>query len=188
MGRTMRRGSNVALTKEIPSLTGVVLGVRFTAGAETVVTDNLVVAAILCNPASKALTRQHFVFFNQLSSPDLSVKQVEEALGDDDEQIEIDLLDVPADVARIVVVAYLNDGIAQRRSLGRLRDCTIRVLDLRDDTELVRSENLAIGLTDETGLALGEMYRHQGGWKFKVIGDGYGNGIADIAADYGLHL
>ncbi|GAA0804581.1 TerD family protein [Spirilliplanes yamanashiensis] len=185
---TMRRGANVALTREIPQLTGVVLGVRLHAGAERAVIENAVVAAILCNGHGQALTSEHFVFFNQLASPDLSVTQLERALGDDHEQIEIDLGAVPADVARIVMVMYLNDGIAARRSFGQLRTCVVRVLNLADDVELVHSENLAAGLTTETGLALGEMYRHQGGWKFKVIGQGYNDGVAGIAKDYGVRL
>ena len=184
----MKRGSNVALTREIPDLTGVVLGVRFNAGAEQILSDNLVVATILCDAQSKALSDEHFVFFNQLSSPDLSVAQLEQALGGDAEQIEIDLVAVPAAVQRIVVVLYLNEGIAVRRALGQLREVSVRVLNLADNSELVRSENLATVLTSETALALGELYRHAGEWKFKVIGEGYSKGIAGIAADYGLTL
>jgi tellurium resistance protein TerD len=184
----LKRGANVSLTREIPDLTGVVLGVRFNAGAEAMLADNLVVATILCDASSKALSDEHFVFFNQLSSPDLSVKQLDEVLGRDNEQVEIDLDRVPSEVARIVVVIYLNEGIARRRSLGQLRECSIRVLNLVGNTELIRSEDLASALTRETALALGEMYRHDGGWKFKVIGQGYDNGIAGIAADYGVTL
>lgn len=91
----MKRGSNVALTREIPTLSAVVLGVRFSAGAETVLTDNLVVATILCDSASHALSDEHFVFFNQLSSPEESVTQRDQALGGDAEQVEIDLGAVP---------------------------------------------------------------------------------------------
>jgi tellurium resistance protein TerD len=184
----IRRGANVALTREIPTLTGVVLGVRWDAGGEKPLADNLVVAAILCNASGKAISDEHFVFFNQLSSPDLSVTQLESALGGDDEQIEIDLKAVPVEVDRIVVVLYLNEGTLQRRTLGRLKACAIRVLNLSDNTELVRSEDFAPMLSAETALALGEMYRHDGGWKFRVIGGGYVNGILGIAADYGLAL
>ena len=37
-------------------------------------------------------------------------------------------------------------------------------------------------------LGLGEVYRHNSEWKFKVLGQGYSRGIAGIAADYGLSL
>ncbi|UQX90259.1 TerD family protein [Jatrophihabitans telluris] len=184
----MRRGSNVELTREIPDLAKVILGVRFNAGSEHVLADNLVVATLLTDRSSRILSDEHFVFFNQLSSPEESVSQREAALGGDDEQVEVDLAAVPAAVERVVVVLYLNEGIAQRRSLGQLRECVIRVVDAGNNSELVRSENLAPALSAETAIALGELYRHSGGWKFKVIGDGYTKGIAGIAADYGIAL
>jgi tellurium resistance protein TerD len=184
----MRRGANVALTREIRGLTGVVLGVRLNAGAEQILTDNLVVATLLCNTDSKVLSDEHFVFFNQLTSPDLSVSQLETALGEDNEQIEVDLGSVPPEVSRIAVVAYINEAIAAKRTLGQLRDCRIRVLNLQDNAELVRSENLAPALSTETALVLGELYRNGPDWKFKVIGEGYAQGIAGIARDYGVAL
>lgn len=188
MAAAMRRGANVALTREIPDLTGVVLGVSWDAGAETALSDNLVMATILCDDSSRALSGDHFVFFNQLSSPELSVQQRDEALGPDQEQVTIELGAVPPEVARIVVVLYINDSPGLGRTLGRLKKCELRVLDVVDNRELIRSEDLAPGLTTETGLTLGEIYRHDGDWKFKVLGQGYTDGIIGIATDYGLPL
>ena len=184
----MKRGSNVALTQEIPGLTGIVVGVRFAAGAEQVLLDNLVLATVLCDQNSRALSGDHFVFFNQLSSPDLSVQQLEQALDGDTEQVEIDLTAVPPDVDRIVVVAYVNSALGGRRTLGQLRDCTVRVLDLAGNAELVRSENLAPAFGPETAVVLGEVYRSGRFWKFKIIGDGYADGISAIAADFRIPL
>jgi tellurium resistance protein TerD len=184
----MKRGANASLTRENPHLTGVVVGVRWDAGAETPLSDNLVVAAILRDAAGKAVSDEHFVFFNQLSSPDLSVTQLEQALGDDNEQIEIDFNGVPDGIARITLVLYINEGIARRRALGQLKECRLRVLNLADNRELVRSEDLSRELTNETAIALGEVYRHNREWKFRVIGEGYAKGISGIAEDYGLTL
>src|SRR4051794_5965979 len=149
MAAPMQRGSNVALTREIPTLTGVVLGVKLSS-AEPVLTDNLVVATILCDERSQALSDEHFVFFNQLSTPELSVTQLQAAVGGDTEQIEVDLHAVPDEVSRIVVIAYVNEGVAARRSLGQLREASVRVLNLDGNAELVRSENLAPALSTET--------------------------------------
>jgi tellurium resistance protein TerD len=187
----MRRGANVALTREVPGLKGLVLGVKCNAGAETVLAENLVFAVILCGADGRARTDEDFVFFNQLASPELSVQQLETALGGDDEQIEVDLQAVPADVDRLVAIVYVNDGVASRRTLGQLRSCVIRVLDVAGNRELVRSEDLAPALTSETALVLGEVYRDRaaaGGWKFKVLGQGYAKGVAGVAADYGVPL
>jgi tellurium resistance protein TerD len=111
-------------------------------------------------------------------------------LGPDQDQIEVDLNRVPAEVERIVVVLYVNDGPAQKRTLGQLKSCVLRVLNAADNSELVRSEDLAPTFSSETAVALGEVYRHAGTagpeWKFKVLGQGYSRGIAGVLADYGL--
>jgi tellurium resistance protein TerD len=182
----MKRGSNVELTREIPGLTGLVIGVHWNAGTETVLEDNLVVATILCRVDGKAISNEHFVFFNQLDEPTMSVAQLTMALGSDSEQIEVRLADVPPEVARIVVALYINEGIGLRRSLSQLKELQIRVLNLADNVELVRSENLAVSLNGETALSLGEVYRRGPEWKFKVIGEGYGNGVTGLLRDYGL--
>lgn len=184
----MKRGANVALTREVPGLTSLVLGMSWNAGAERVLDENLVFAAVLCGPDGRARTDQDLVFFNQLISPEQSVQQLEQALGSDREQIVVELGAVPAEIDRIVVVLYVNDGPAQRRTLGQLRSCVIRVLDGRDNHELVRSEDLARAFDAETAVALGELYRHDNGWKFKVLGQGYAKGVSGIAADYGIPL
>jgi tellurium resistance protein TerD len=184
----MRRGANVSLSREIPGLAGLVVGVSWNAGSEATLNDNLVMATILCGADGRALSDEHFVFFNQLTTPELSVHQVDKALGGDQEQVEIELGAVPAEVQRVVVAVYINDGPGQRRTLGQLRSCVVRVLNLAGNAELVRSEDLAAGLDGETAMTLGEVYRHQGEWKFKVLGQGYKNGVRGIAADYGLAL
>ncbi|MEO9140051.1 MAG: TerD family protein [Jatrophihabitans sp.] len=184
----MKRGANVALTREIPGLRGLVLGAAWNAGSERALDDNLVFAALLCTAHGRVRSDQDFVFFNQMSSSDLSVQQIEQVMGIDNVQIEVDLAGVPAEVDRIVCVLYVNEGPAKRRTLGQLRSCVIRVLNVVDNAELVRSEELATAFSTETAVALGEVYRHEADWKFKVLGQGYSKGIAGIAADYGLPL
>ncbi|MCO7219376.1 TerD family protein [Klenkia sp. PcliD-1-E] len=184
----MNRGANVALTREIPGLTRVAVGASWNAGSERVLDENLVLALLLCGPDSRVLSGEHVVFFNQLTSPDEAVAVRDRALGGDQEQVEVDLQRVPADVSRLVAVLYVNEGTTQRRTLGQLRSVSVVVRDGYNHRELVRSEDLAPVLQAETALVLGEVYRHGGDWKFKVVGEGYRTGIAGIAADYGLPL
>jgi len=182
----LRRGSNVELTREIPGLPGLVLGVRWNAGQERALADSLVIATILCDDRGRALSDEHFVFFNQLAEPSMSVEQLDQVLGPDTEQVEIRFSAVPPEISRIVVVLYLNEGNGLRRTLGRLRELTVRATDPRDQRELVRSENLTPALDQETALALAEVYRHNGGWKFKVLGEAYLAGVIGLAKDYGV--
>jgi tellurium resistance protein TerD len=184
----MTRGSNVSLTRELPHLTAAVLGVQWSAGSDPALAENLQYAAILCDAEGAASSSDDFVFFNQVVSADLSVARLEAVLGDDEEQIEVHLPDVPAAVHRIVVVLYVNEGSPRRRTLGQLRECRVRVLDGATDQQIVRSVNLAETFGAETAVVLGELYRHRDDWKFKVVGQGYSAGLAGIADQYGLPL
>jgi tellurium resistance protein TerD len=184
----MKRGANVALTREIPDLSGIVLGTSWDAGSETAVDEDLVAATLLCDADGRVPSSEQFVYFNQLTTPDLSTARLEEVLGEDQEQVEIDLTAVPSGIERIVMVLYLNEGPSRRRTLGRLRRCQVRVLNLATNAELVRSEDFAPSLDAETALTLGEVYRRGKDWKFRVVGQGYANGITGVAADHGLPL
>jgi tellurium resistance protein TerD len=184
----LKRGTNVALTREIPSLARLTLGVHWNAGAETVLDQNLVMVTLLCDAGSRVLSEEHFVFFNQLSSPDASVVQAQQSMGGDQEQVTVELAAVPAEVERIVVAVYVNEGPGQRRTLSQLKSCSIRVINADDGQELIKSEELATGLSSETSLTLGELYRNQGGWKFKVLGQGYAGGVTALAKDFGLSV
>lgn len=182
----MKRGANVALTREVPGLRTLVVGVQWET-TEPVLNDNLVLAALLCDRSSRILSDKHFVFFNQISSPEQSVQQLEQALGPDQEQLEVHLADVPAEVERIVAILYVNAGPMQRRTLGQLRRCLVRVLNGDGNAELAQSEELHAGLTSEMALALGEVYRHTDGWRFKVLGAAY-ESVEALFGDYGLSV
>ncbi|MEX5236150.1 TerD family protein [Kocuria arenosa] len=181
-------GSNVPLTREVPGLTGVVLGTSWDAGPEHELEDNLVMAAILCDATGKALSDRHFVYFNQMVDPDLSTGRLEEVLGPDKEQIEVDLRTVPSEVHRITLVLYINDRPGRRRTLGQLKSCRLRVLNLATGQQIVSSVELTKSITAETAMVMGELYRHQGGWKFRVVAQGYSKGLLGVAQQYGVQL
>ncbi len=184
----LTKGANVALTKEIPQLSGVVVGVDWDAGSERSLSDNLAMLTILCDAQGKAISQEHVVYFNQLVSSDLSTAQLEEAMGGDDEQVEIELDAVPDEIDRIVFVLYFNEGGTGRRTLGQLRHCVVRLLDLADGRQILQTVDLADGLGSETALRLGQLYRRAGEWKFKTLGLGYSSGLTGVAQEFGVAL
>lgn len=186
--KELARGANVELTREIPSLRSVVVGLRWDASTEPVLDANIVGATLLCDQDSQLISAEHFVFFNQLVSPDLSVAEREQAVGDDREQVEVDLPDVPEQVQSLRFVLFINDGSGIKRTLGQLRSCSIRVINSEGEAELIRSVDLADGLGPETALVVGDLYRHSTGWKFRVVGQGYDTGLRGVARDHGLAL
>jgi tellurium resistance protein TerD len=184
----MAKGANIALQRELPDLTGVVFGVDWDSGGERVLDDNLTLLTLLVGANGQALSPQHVVYFNQLVSADLSTAQLEQALGNDDVQVEVELTGVPDEVAKVVFVLYLSEGSGSSRHMGQLRSLTVRLLNLDGGASITSSVDLAEGLSSESALKLAELYRHSGQWKLRVLGMGYSAGLAGVAKEFGVPL
>jgi tellurium resistance protein TerD len=63
----------------------------------------------------------------------------------------------------------------------------IRVVDQADNAELARYD-LSEDASTETAMVFGELYRNQGEWKFRAVGQGYASGLAGIAMDFGVNV
>ncbi|MER5354507.1 TerD family protein [Kitasatospora sp. NPDC002551] len=191
MGVSLAKGGNVSLTKEAPGLTAVIVGlgwdVRTTTGADY----DLDASALLCTAHGKVVSDQHFVFFNNLRSPDGSVEHSGDNLtggGDgDDEQIKVDLEAVPADVVRVVFPVSIYDADARFQSFGQVRNAFIRIVNQANGQEIARYD-LTEDASTETAMVFGELYRNGAEWKFRAIGQGYASGLRGIATDYGVNV
>ncbi|MBA3906132.1 MAG: TerD family protein [Pseudonocardiales bacterium] len=191
MGVSLAKGGNVSLTKEAPGLTNVLVGlgwdVRTTTGADY----DLDASAILLNATGKAISDQHFVFFNNLVSPDGTVEHTGDNLtgeGEgDDEILKVNLAAMSPDVERIVFPVSIYDADARRQSFGQVANAYIRVVNGDNQTELTRFD-LTEDASTETAMVFGELYRRTGEWKFRAVGQGYASGLRGIALDYGVNV
>jgi tellurium resistance protein TerD len=191
VGVSLSKGGNVSLTKEAPNLTAVVVGLGWDARTTTGSDFDLDASALLTNEQGKVLSDQHFVFFNNLRSPDGSVEHTGDNLtgeGEgDDEVINVNLAGVPADVAKIVFPVSIYEAEARQQSFGQVRNAYIRVLNAADQRELARYD-LTEDASTETAMVFGELYRHGAEWKFRAIGQGYASGLRGIAQDFGVNV
>ncbi|MGW2373196.1 MULTISPECIES: TerD family protein [Kitasatospora] len=191
MGVSLAKGGNVSLSKEAPGLSAVIVGlgwdVRTTTGADY----DLDASALLCNALGKVVSDQHFVFFNNLRSPEGSVEHSGDNLtggGDgDDEQIKVDLARVPADVAKVVFPVSIYDADARLQNFGQVRNAFIRIVNQANGQEIARYD-LTEDASTETAMVFGELYRSGAEWKFRAIGQGYASGLRGIATDYGVNV
>ncbi|MFE7230399.1 TerD family protein [Streptomyces sp. NPDC057596] len=186
MSVPLTKGGNVSLSKQAPGLTAVTVGLGWQADAGY----ELDASALLCDAFGKVLSERHFVFFNNLSSPDGSVRHSGggSPVGGDDQRIDVDLTRVPAEITKVVFPVSLHEGAARGQSFGRVQHAHIRVLDREGGAELARYDLAAGGLAGETALVFGELYRHGAEWKFRAVGQGYASGLAGIATDYGVDV
>jgi tellurium resistance protein TerD len=181
---TLVAGANAALTVENPGLDHVVVGLGWDAIASNGPSAELVPFAVMCDAGGAALSNDHLVFFNQLVSADASVTFA----GDEDqEQIDVALSLVPADVAKIVFFVYVDPDVRGKGSFATVRNTHIRVATA-ENRELVRFDVPASNLGSVTAVIFGELYRHRDDWKFRALGQGYSTGLAGVAKDYGITL
>ncbi|SEG59700.1 tellurium resistance protein TerD [Thermomonospora echinospora] len=191
MGVSLAKGGNVSLSKAAPNLTAVAVGLGWDVRATTGADFDLDASALLLNSAGKVISDQHFVFFNNLRSPDGSVEHTGDNLtgeGEgDDEVINVTLTQVPAECERIVFPVSIYDADNRGQSFGQVRNAFIRIVNRADNSELARFD-LTEDASTETAMVFGELYRYQSEWKFRAVGQGYASGLAGIAMDFGVNV
>jgi len=191
MSVTLAKGGNVSLSKQTANLTKVAVGlgwdVRTTTGAD----HDLDASALASGPDLKVLSDRHFVFYNNLRSPEGTIEHTGDNLtgeGEgDDEVINVDLAATPPTITNIFFPVSIHDAEARGQSFGQIRNAFIRVVDANTGIELARYD-LSEDASTETAMVFGELYRHQDEWKFRAIGQGYASGLAGIARDYGVSI
>src|SRR5688572_29653789 len=107
MGVSLSKGGNVSLSKEAPGLTDITVGLGWDARSTDGQPFDLDASAILVGTDGRVVSDQHFVFFNNMKSPDGSVEHTGDNItgeGEgDDEQIKVNLQTVPPEVDKVVV-------------------------------------------------------------------------------------
>ena len=92
----------------------------------------------------------------------------------DDEEIMVDLSLLPANVGKLVFVVNIYDANVRKQHFGMIKNAFIRLVDLSTKTEICRF-NLTEDYSGMTGMVVGEIYKHNGEWKFNAIGQGVAN-------------
>lgn len=134
----------------------------------------------------KLLSDEHFVFYNNLSSPSGAVvHQGDNLTGDgdgDDEQIMIDLTKIESNAAEICIVITIHDADTRRQNFGQVRNSFIRIID-QSQQEIVKYE-LDEDFSIETAVEFGRIYKRNDQWKFEAVGMGMKGGLEDFLNKY----
>lgn len=191
MGVSLTKGGNVSLSKEAPGLTAINVGLGWDVNTFSGGEFDLDASAIMLGANGKVISDSHFVFFNNLKSPDGSVTHTGDNLtgeGDgDDEVIQVNLAGVPAEVEKIVFTVSIYDAETRGQNFGGVRNAFIRVVNQSGGAEIARYD-LTEDASVETAMVFGEVYRHGAEWKFKAVGMGYASGLRGIAQDFGVSV
>ena len=143
------------------------------------------VSAFLLSGNGKVVGDDYFVFYGQETSPEKSVlfKNVETA--NVLEVFDIDTAILNPAVAKIVFVMTINDALENSLNFSMLKDAYIQIVDPINNMES------ASFLVEEyynniNSMMMGEIYLHNGAWKFNAIGNGVNKDLAGLCEFYGV--
>lgn len=135
----------------------------------------------------KILSDSHFVFYNNLKTPDGAVEHTGDNLtgdGDgDDEQIKVDLSKIDAAATEICVVVTIHDAESRKQNFGQVRNSFVRVFDTNSNSEILKYE-LEEDFSVETAVEFGRIYKRNNEWKFEAVGMGLKGGLQDFLNKY----
>ena len=190
MAVNLSKGQKVDLTKSNPGLNRILIGLgwdtnRYDGGYDF----DLDASAFLLGANGKCTSDSDFIFYGNTTHPSGGVQHAgDNRTGDgegDDEQIHVELNKVPANIERIAVTVTIYEADVRRQNFGQVSNAYVRIVDENTNTEIVRYD-LEEDFSIETALVVGELYRHNGEWKFNAIGSGYQGGLAALCRSYGI--
>lgn len=172
---TMSKGSNVAVPAP-----AVRVELGWASGAGVPDAD---ASALLLAPSGKVRSDDDFVFYNQAVHTSGAVRHEGKKTdgGRVTDALVVDLARVEPAVETVVLAASTDSG-----TFGQIPGLFIRVVDAANGAEIARYDSE--DATVETAFVLGELYRRQGAWKFRAVGQGYGSGLQGLATDYGISV
>lgn len=188
----LSKGQKVDLTKGNPGLKNIMVGLGWDVNAFDSGADfDLDAAAFMLGANGKCPTDKEFVFYGNLSHPSGAVNHMGDNLtgeGEgDDEQVQVDLSKVPANVEKIAFTVTIYDAETRKQNFGQVSNAFIRLVDEANGAELIRYD-LGEDFSIETAVVVGELYRNGAEWKFNAIGSGFQGGLSALCGHYGIEV
>ena len=180
MSISLQKGQKVSLTKENAGLSSVLIGLGwdeakrmrggfFSPKPQPIDCD----ASALLLRGGRLIEQADIVYFGNLSHKTGTVRHMGDNLtgaGEgDDEQIIVDLDQLPAEYDRIVIVVNIYEANQRNQHFGMIENAFIRLVDGKTNQEMCKY-NLSENYTGMTAMIFGEGCRHNGEWKFNAIG------------------
>ncbi len=192
MAINLTKGQKVDLTKGNPGLKKLMVGLGWDVNAFDSGADfDLDAAAFMLGDNGKCPTEKEFIFYGNLTHPSEALKHMGDNLtgeGEgDDEQIFVDLSKLPSNVSKIAFTVTIYEAEARGQNFGQVSNSFIRIVDESTGQELIHYD-LGEDFSIETAVVVGELYKHNGEWKFNAIGSGFQGGLAALCGHYGIEV
>lgn len=190
MAINLSKGERISLEKVAPGLVKIFIGLGWDINVTDTGGDFDIDASIfLLDSNEKLISDKHFIFYNNLTSPDPE-KSIQQR-GDnrtgagegDDEIIDVNLKTVPADVAKMVLTVTIHEADKRQQNFGQVSNAFVRVVNCENEEEIIRYD-LTEDFSVETALIMAELYRKNGEWRMNAVGAGYEGGLQALVERY----
>jgi tellurium resistance protein TerD len=144
-------------------------------------------SAFILGENGKVLSDQHFIFYNNKTSPEGCIEHTgdnQSGAGEgDDESIKVDLSKMPSNCASIAFVVTIHEGETRKQNFGQVRNAFVRIYDPATNEEIIKFD-LGEDFSTETAVEFGTLYKKDSAWKFKAIGTGFAGGLQKFVDKY----
>ncbi|MGP1567886.1 TerD family protein [Peptoanaerobacter stomatis] len=197
MSINLQKGQKVDLTKGNPNFSNIVVGLGwdpvreskglfgglFGGSAPQIDCD---ASVIMLEDGDKFIRNEDLIYFGNLKGEGIN-HTGDNLTGDgdgDDEQIIVKLNEVPQRIKKLVFVVNIYDCVKRKQHFGMIKNAFIRIVDKSNGKEFLKY-NLSDNYNEKTALIAGEIYRHNGEWKFAAIGEGTRDAsLSDLVRKY----
>lgn len=143
-------------------------------------------ACFLLSERSRCEQDEDFIFYGNPHSRNGAVAHSQSDKLDK-ESINISLSRVSESTAKIAFSATIHEGEKLGHFMKDVTGLYVRLLNAETGEELYRFD-YGSEFSKETAIVVGELYRHQGEWKFNAIGSGFYGGLAALCTNFGLEI
>ncbi len=184
----LSKGERINLAKEAPGMQQPSIGLGWDINqTDTGAAYDLDASVFMLTANNKIPSEKYFIFYNNLQSPDGSVKSLGDDRtgegGGDDEIIKIDLTKIDPSVEQMVFVVTIHDAEQRKQNFGQVRNSYIRIYDEVTKKEVAKYE-LEEEFSRETAIEFGRLYKKDGDWRFQAVGQGFNSGLEGFVKQY----
>lgn len=194
----LKKGQRISLIKEAPGLTRLMCGLGWdvaqrSGGLLSFLSNSSdfdLDASVLClNTTDKLRNNGDVIYFGNLRHRSSAITHLGDNLtgeGEgDDEQIIVDLPQIPSEITKLVFVVNIYNCISRKQDFGQVKNAFVRLVDLANNREIARYNLSGQEYSGKTGMIMAEIYRHNEDWKMAAMGDGiHVNGLEGLVRSY----
>lgn len=199
MAIQLKKGNSISLKTEAPGLTKVMLGLGWDM-AKNPANKNLfdifkpsttidLDSSVLCLDSQDQLRRRDdVIYYANLNHNSGAIRHQGDNLtgaGEgDDEQIIVDLNQVPDSIANLIFTVNIYMAKERKQDFSQIRNAFVRLVDLNTQREIAHFKLSGETYQGKTSMLMAELRREDNGWQMKALGEGFTGSLDDLIRQY----